>query len=318
MQADQQTISRLETLSTEQRNPESMGLSSWTTLELLRCINRQDQTVAVRVADVLGDIAKAVDLIAQRMQQGGRMVYVGTGTSGRLGYMDAAECPPTYGCGEDAITCVMAGGRDAVFHAQEALEDHGEIARMDLEKWGLRPADTVVAASASGRTPYCVSALDYAQSLGCGRVALVCNRNSEMARHADVAVEVDTGPEVIMGSTRMKAGTAQKMVMNMLSTAVMVRMGRTCDNLMIMIKARNVKANHRMLRFFAQAVGNPDLDYARKMMDEADGDLSVAVLMALHGVSREEAAQALSDGQGHFDRAMRLLENQKTGACTTA
>ena len=205
-----------------------------------------------------------------------------------------------------------------MFHAQEALEDHGEIARMDLEKWGLRPADTVVAASASGRTPYCVSALDYAQSLGCGRVALVCNRNSEMARHANVAIEADTGPEVIMGSTRMKAGTAQKMMMNMLSTAVMVRMGRTCGNLMIMIKARNVKANHRMLRLFAQAAGNPDLEYARKMMDEADGGLSVAVLMALHGVSREEAAQAFSDGQGHFDRAMRLLENQNTGACTTA
>lgn len=136
MQADQQTISKLETLSTEQRNPASMGLSSWTTLELLRCINEQDQTVALRVADVLEDIAKAVDLIAQRMQCGGRLVYVGTGTSGRLGYMDAAECPPTYGCEEDTITCIMAGGRDAVFHAQEALEDHGEIARADLEKWG--------------------------------------------------------------------------------------------------------------------------------------------------------------------------------------
>lgn len=172
MQADQQTIQRLETLSTEQRNPASMSLSSWTTLELLRCINEQDQMVAHQVARVLPDIAKAVEIISERMERGGRLVYVGTGTSGRLGYMDAAECPPTYGCGEDAVTCVMAGGRDAVFHAQEALEDHGEIARSDLEKWGLKAEDTVVAASASGRTPYCVSALDYALSLGCGRVAL--------------------------------------------------------------------------------------------------------------------------------------------------
>ena len=150
-----------------------MGLSSWTTLELLRCINRQDQTVAVRVADVLGDIAKAVDLIAQRMQQGGRMVY-GHRYPRSAGIYGRGGMPADLWLRRDAITCVMAGGRDAVFHAQEALEDHGEIARMDREKVGLRPADTVVVASASGRTPYCV-ALDYAQSLGCGRVALVCN-----------------------------------------------------------------------------------------------------------------------------------------------
>lgn len=317
MQADQQTIQRLETLSTEQRNPASMGLSSWTTLELLRCINEQDQMVAHQVARVLPDIAKAVEIISERMERGGRLVYVGTGTSGRLGYMDAAECPPTYGCGEDAVTCVMAGGRDAVFHAHEALEDHGEIARSDLEKWGLKAEDTVVAASASGRTPYCVSALDYALSLGCGRVALVCNRDSEMARHADVAIEVDTGPEVIMGSTRMKAGTAQKMVMNMLSTAVMVRMGRTYDNLMIMIKARNTKANHRMLRLFSQAVGNPDLNHAREMLAAADGDLGLAVLMERTGFSLQEVQRALEAQHGHFDRALWSLEAHGTDSCKT-
>ena len=305
---DQRTIRRLESLDTEQRNPASKGISAWPTMEMLRCINTQDQTVALRVADALPDIAKAVDLVVGRMERGGRLVYVGTGTSGRLGYMDAAESPPTYGCDEDTVACVMAGGHDAVFRAQELLEDHGEIARADLEAWGLRPADTVVAASASGRAPYCVSALDYAASIGAGTVALVCNTDSEMGRHAEVAIEIHTGAEVIMGSTRMKAGTAQKMVMNMISTAAMVRMGRTFDNLMVMIKAHNVKANHRMLRLFAQIVDNPDLDYAREMMEAADGDLSVAVLMALYGVTPERARDAIDEHGGHFGDVMQALE----------
>ena len=281
-------------LHTEQRNAETCGIGQMDTLTMLEKMNTEDQSVALKVRQALGQVAQAVELIVPRMRQGGRLVYVGAGTSGRLGYMDAAECAPTYGMPLDAVACVMAGGRAAVFCAQEGLEDDAERGAADLRAWGLRPLDTVVAAAASGRTPYCVGALDYARSIGAGTVALACNPHSVMGRHAQVAIEVDTGSEVIMGSTRMKAGTAQKMVMNMLSTAVMVRLGRTYDNLMVCLHAKNEKISNRVIRLFNEATGAAGSGHAQEMLERAGGRLETAILMERAGCSREAAERALA------------------------
>ena len=305
---DEQTIKHLDSLETEKRNLNSIGITSFSTLEILQCINNEDQTVALRVAQAFPAIEKAVELITARMKNKGRLVYVGAGTSGRLGYMDAAECRPTYGTKEDAIACVMAGGHKAVFTAQEMLEDEWEMAQEDLEKWGLQPEDVVLAASASGRTPYCISALDYANSIGAGTVALACNLHSEMANHAQVGIEVNTGAEVIMGSTRMKAGTAQKMVMNLISTTVMIKLGRTYDNLMVMITARNTKANHRLVRLFTTISDNPDETYAQQMLEAASGNLSIALLMSAFQIEQGAAKELLEKHNGHFANALGALK----------
>lgn len=298
-------------LHTEQRNAATCGIDQMDTLTMLEKINAEDQTVALKVRQALGQIAQVVELIVPRMKQGGRLVYVGAGTSGRLGYMDAAECAPTYGMAQDAVACVMAGGHDAVFCAQEGLEDDAERGAADLKAWGLRPLDTVVAAAASGRTPYCVGALDYARSIGAGTVSLACNPHSAMGSHAQVAIEVDTGSEAIMGSTRMKAGTAQKMVMNMLSTAVMVRLGRTYDNLMICLHAKNEKISNRIIRLFNEATGAAGSDHAQEMLRRAGGRLDAAILMEKTGCSREAAEDALSQTLD-FSEAQRRVNKKDT------
>lgn len=293
-------------LHTEQRNPATIGIGALNTEEILARINDEDQKVAGKVREALPDIARAVDLIEERMRLGGRLVYVGAGTSGRLGYMDAAECRPTFGLESDAVACVMAGGRDAVFSARESLEDRVDCAEEDLKAWGLRPQDVVVAAAASGRTPYCIGALDFARSIGAGAVCIACNPHSEMGRHAQVAIEVDTGSEVIMGSTRMKAGTAQKMIMNMLTTAVMIRLGRTCDNLMICLHAKNEKLDNRAMRLFAEATGETDPARMRETITQAGGRLDVAILMYKSGKSREQAEAAMAS-RGDFRQALLNL-----------
>ncbi|MEG0766743.1 MAG: N-acetylmuramic acid 6-phosphate etherase [Clostridia bacterium] len=295
-------------LLTEQRNAHSLGIAEMSTRDMLTCINREDQTVAQRVAEAIPQIAQAVERIVPRMRAGGRMVYVGAGTSGRIGYMDAAECGPTYGVAEDRIACVMAGGRPAVFAPQEMLEDSKEMAASDLAAWGLTGQDVVIAAAASGRTPYCLGALQYAQELGALRIALSCNEGSEMGQAAEIAIEVATGPEVIMGSTRMKAGTAQKLLMNMLSTAVMLRLGRTCDNLMIHIRARNRKASCRVLRLFAEATGNHDPKAAERRLEEAQGQLPVAALCEMTGQPVATVRAALDQTDGDFAAARARLE----------
>ena len=285
----------LEQLHTEQRNTSTIGIASCTTLEMLEKINDEDQKVAAQVRKALPDVARAVELIVERMRHGGRLVYAGAGTSGRLGYMDAAECRPTYGIAENKVSCVMAGGRDAVFSAKESLEDDRAGAREDLRQWGLLPADVVVAAAASGRTPYCIGALDYPREIGAGAISIACNPGSAMSAHADVAIEVDTGAEAIMGSTRMKAGTAQKMIMNMLSTAAMVRLGRTYDNLMICLRARNGKIAYRMVRLYCEATGCTDEEEARRALRAADGQLDIAIFMQKAACTKEDAEKAFSE-----------------------
>lgn len=290
-------------LHTEQRDPNTVGIGSMPTLEMLKKINDEDKKVAYAVERALPEIARAVDLIAGRMKAGGRMVYAGAGTSGRLGTLDASECPPTYGVAPDKVSCVIAGGREAVFRSRENVEDHAEQAAVDLTEWGLTGKDVVVAAAASGRTPYCIGALDHASSIGAGTVAISCNPGTVMSAHAQVAIEVDTGPEAIMGSTRMKAGTAQKMIMNMLSTAVMIRCGRTYDNLMVCVRARNGKIGNRMVRLFCEATGCTDGSAAEQRIGEAGGRLDLAVIMELTGVSLADACAAM-EGSGDLASAL--------------
>lgn len=297
---------RIDLLHTEQRNMDTVAIADVSTLEMVEMINREDQKVALAVNAVLKDVAAAVDLIASRIRKGGRGVYVGAGTSARLGFMDAAECGPTYGVSPDTFSCIMAGGKEAVFSPKEKLEDETGLAVKDLQAWGLTELDTVIAASASGRTPYCVAALDYARSLGAGAVAIACNPGSVMGQHADVAIEPDTGAEAILGSTRMKAGTAQKMIMNMISTAVMVRCGRTCSNLMVCLKADNVKIRNRVVRLFKEASGCQDDEHILKILEEADNQLDVALLMEKSSRSAEEAQKALSETK-HFGEALQKM-----------
>ena len=293
-------------LHTEQRNPDTVGITGLSTLDMLTRFNDEDRKVADAVRAALPQVARAVDLIAGRMKRGGRLVYVGAGTSGRLGYMDAAECAPTYGMPYDSVACVMAGGHEAVFRPHESLEDLPGQAEEDLAAFGLTDKDTVVAAAASGRTPYCVGALDYAQRIGAGAVSIACNPGAVMSGHAQVAIEVDTGAEAIMGSTRMKAGTAQKLVMNMLSTGVMVKLGRTRDNLMVCMRANNEKVGNRALRLFAEATGEKDREVARQTLAGAQGQLDTAIIMHETGCDAQAAREALS-AHVNFEEALASL-----------
>lgn len=295
-------------LGTEQRNEATKEIADVSTEKMLEMINAEDSKVPAIVAKVIPQIAKAVELIAERIELGGRLIYVGAGTSARLAFMDAAECPPTYNIRPGTITCVMAGGRERVFSANERLEDREENAVNDLKDIKLKAEDTVVAAAASGRTPYCIGALKYASSIGAGHVVIACNPKSEMGKHAEIAIEMDTGAEVVMGSTRMKAGTAQKMVMNMLSTAVMLRLGRTYGNLMLSSPASNTKCSNRDIRCFAEAIGNPDLVYARQKLEAAHNSALCAVIMEKTKVDYKSAKKAAVIAEGRVELAFRLAK----------
>lgn len=298
-------------LHTEQRNMDTVGIDKQDTETIVRWINREDKKVAYCVEEDIPQIAKAIDLLYERMKDGGRLVYAGAGTSARIAFMDAAECPPTYKTDHNTVITVMAGGRDCVFLAKEHMEDEENSARKDLGDIELSPKDTVVAATASGRTPYCVAALKYAEEVGAGRISIACNPNSEVGKHADVAIEIDTGAEVIMGSTRMKAGTAQKFVMNMLSTGVMIRLGRTYDNLLLGYEASNSKISDRHIRMYAEAIGNPDLCHAKEQLEKAHGNMRIAFFMEMYGVSYERGREIIEQTGGNIKKSLSILEGKK-------
>ena len=298
-------------LGSEQRNEHTMGIDRMSTLDMMTTLNQEDHTIADSIAQALPEIAQAVDLIAKRMETGGRMVYVAAGTSARVAFVDSSECPPTFHVRDGVVTCLMAGGRDCVFKAKENMEDSEQAAINDLTAFGLNEKDTAVAASSSGRTPYCVAGLKYAEKIGAGRVSIGCNRPSEISRYAEVAIEVETGAEPIMGSTRMKAGTAQKMIMNMLSTGVMIKLGRTYDNLQVSGEPENHKVNSRAPRRFAEITGNPDLAYAVERIKEADGCLRCAIARELTGCTVAEAKKACAESDGNIKKAILLAGTSK-------
>lgn len=295
-------------LVTEGRLQESLEIDQLSTLEMVRIINEQDKQVALAVEKELPNIARAVDLIAERLQAGGRLFYVGAGTSGRLGILDASEIPPTYGAPPDLVQGVIAGGREAVFVPVEGAEDSRERGARDIAE-RVRAGDVVVGIAASGRTPYTVAAVEEARRLGCATVAVTNNPGSALAAAADVAIAPVVGPEVIMGSTRMKAGTAQKMVLNMLSTGAMIRLGKVYSNLMVDMQASNEKLRQRAVRMVVLATGRDEQEAARALA-AAGGSVKQAIVALLAGVDTAAAQEALERTGGFVRQAIALAQRK--------
>lgn len=267
---------QLRHLITEARNPASMDIDQKTTLEMLQIINDEDKTVAFAVEKVLPDVARAVDLIVSRLRSGGRLFYIGAGTSGRLGIVDASECPPTFGTPPEWVQGIIAGGREAMFRSQEGAEDDADAGERDLAERGFTANDVLVGLSASGRTPYVIGALRYARRLGAATIGITCNDMAAMRDEVDVLIAPVVGPEVITGSTRMKAGTAQKMVLNMLSTVTMIQLGRVQSNLMVDMQTLCGKLRDRARRVVALAAG-VDEATAEAALQACNGQVRAAI-----------------------------------------
>ncbi|MFI8180675.1 N-acetylmuramic acid 6-phosphate etherase [Actinacidiphila glaucinigra] len=293
----------LDHLATEAFRAELAEVDLLPTLDIARLMNAEDTTVPAAVAEQLPAVAAAVDGIAARMARGGRLVYAGAGTAGRLGVLDASECPPTFNTAPGQVSGLIAGGPTAIVDAVEGAEDSRELAAADLDALGIGPDDTVVGVSASGRTPYAVGAVEHARALGALTVGLSCNAGSALAAAADHGIEVVTGPEFLTGSTRLKAGTAQKLVLNMLSTITMVRLGKTYGNLMVDVRASNDKLRARSRRIVALATGAPE-DEIEAALTAAGGEVKNAVLVILGGVDAPAAARLLAEADGHLRAAL--------------
>ena len=271
---------------------------------MLTLINEEDHRVAEAVKEVLPEIAKAVDTIYQQLDNGGRLIYAGAGTSGRLGLLDAVECPPTFGVSTELVKGLIAGGDNAFVKAVEGAEDNYDMGRADLEKIGFTAGDALVGIAASGRTPYVLGAMDYARSLGAPVMALTCCRDSELSRHADITMAPVPGPEVVTGSSRLKSGTAQKLVLNMLSTATMIKLGKVYGNLMVDVKATNEKLVHRAISIVCTATG-VESDTARATLEKCDFHCKTAIVMILLGLDADAAKAALNAAKGHISEALK-------------
>ena len=291
---------------TEQENPRTSEISRLPTLEVVRLMNDEDARVAEAVGRVLPEVALAIDGIVNRLKSSGRLFYIGTGTSGRLGVLDAAECPPTFGVPPELVQGIIAGGYEATYRAVEASEDDGEAGAADLDKRGARDTDAVIGIAASGRTPYTVGAIQHARRLGAFTVAITCAPESEITRAAEVSIVPVVGPEVIAGSTRLKAGTAQKLILNMLSTATMIRLGYVTGNRMTNLRASNTKLHRRAVRILEAETGVAE-DAALSQLEAAGGDLRSALVMSSTGCSREEAESALAATKGVVASAIESL-----------
>ena len=294
----------LTKLTTEQRNPKTTAIDEASALEIVKLINAEDQTVPKAVKKILPDISRAIIIIANRLSHGGRLFYIGSGTSGRLGILDAAECPPTYSTPPELVQGIIAGGTPAIFRAQEGAEDSEAAGAEDLQNQKLTNLDVVVGLSASGRTPYVIGALKYARQTGAYAIGVACTENPETATHANLSLTAVTGPEVITGSTRMKAGTAQKLILNMLSTGSMILMGKVYGNLMVDLQCTNDKLKARAQRIVTEATGC-DGETADKLLEQSHGAVKPAILMHLSGMDYETAAQKLKDNQGRLKQALK-------------
>lgn len=297
----------LSRLTTEKPNRTSRGLDLRSASEIASIINAEDEKVAVAVRRALPQVARAMDLIADRLRRGGRLIYVGAGTSGRLAALDAAECPPTFTRNRATVQFVMAGGVRALGAATEANEDSPALGRREMAKKNPGRSDVVVGIAASGRTPFTIAAVEYARRKGAETIAVTCNRGSPLEKAANLAIVAEVGPEVVSGSTRMKAGTAQKMILNMLSTGAMVRMGFVYGNLMVNVLPRNAKLSERAATILKQAVPMKGQE-ARRVLKAAGNSVPVALLMAKAGASRIQAEQALRSAQGNVRRAIESIK----------
>lgn len=293
----------LENLTTEASNPASESLDRLSPLEIVRLINSEDAKIAHAVGEQAEQIAKAIEVIANRLQHGGRLIYIGAGTSGRLGILDASECPPTFNADPSQVVGLIAGGPGAMFKAVEGAEDSPELAKQDLKNIELCSHDVVVGIATSGRTPYVLGALDYARSQGAYAIGLSCNRDAALTARADLSIAPVVGPEVLSGSTRMKAGTATKMILNMLSTGAMVRLGKTYGNLMVDLQATNVKLAERTRRIVCRLVGiTPEA--ATELLEQSGGELKTAIVSGRLGLPPEEARERLQAAKGHLRKAL--------------
>ncbi|MER6564966.1 N-acetylmuramic acid 6-phosphate etherase [Streptomyces sp. NPDC001093] len=294
---------QLASLTTEAFRPELADIDRLSTLDIARLMNGEDAGVPGAVAAQLPRIATAVDAVAARMARGGRLVYAGAGTAGRLGVLDASECPPTFNTDPARVVGLIAGGPEAMVTSVEGAEDSGELAHRDLDALGLTPEDTVVGISASGRTPYAIGAVEHARALGALTIGLACNEHSALAAAAEHGIEVVVGPELITGSTRLKAGTAQKLVLNMLSTITMIRLGKTYGNLMVDVRASNDKLRARSRRIVSLATGASDEEIERALT-ESGGEVKNAILALLADVDGPTAARLLEESGGHLRAAL--------------
>jgi N-acetylmuramic acid 6-phosphate etherase len=291
---------------TEQENPRTAEISSLPTEEILRLMNEEDALVPDAVAEALPDMTRAVEAIVERLRAGGRLFYIGTGTSGRLGVLDAAEIPPTFGVSFELIQGIIAGGYEARYRAVEASEDDAAAGARDLDARGLTRKDVLIGIAASGRTPYTVGAVRHAHEMGAFTIALTCAPGSPITRAAEVSIVPIVGPEVIAGSTRLKAGTAQKLVLNMISTATMIRLGYVTGNRMTNVQTRNVKLRARAIRILMAEAGLDDKT-ASDTLDAAEGNLPVALVIASTGCGPVEARQALAASSGVIMKAVEAL-----------
>ena len=297
-------LQTLSTLITEQRNPNSMHVDSLSALEIVQLMNQEDKQVPLAIEKCLPQIAQAVECIVAAFQQGGRLVYIGAGTSGRLGVLDASECPPTFGVSLEMVKGIIAGGERALRHPIEGAEDSKAQAVVDLQTIHFSSKDVLVGIAASGRTPYVIGALEYAKSLASVTVSIASNPNSAMANIVDIAIDTVVGPEVLTGSSRLKSGTAQKLVLNMLTTASMILMGKCYQNLMVDVQASNEKLKARAIRIVMQAT-DCDKALAEETLKQADQNAKLAIMMILSGLDRAQAETLLEKHQGKLQLALK-------------
>ncbi|MFD2210928.1 N-acetylmuramic acid 6-phosphate etherase [Virgibacillus halophilus] len=293
----------LDRLTTEQRNKNTMNLDTLSTIDVLRLMNEEDQTVPASVSKALPQIQKVVDAVKESFHQGGHLVYVGAGTSGRLGILDAAECVPTFSADPSMVQGLIAGGLQAMTVAVEGAEDSLTLGEKDLRDIHLTNKDTVIGIAASGRTPYVIGALEYAKKIGAATASLACNKNAEISKHAEMSMEVEVGPEVLTGSTRLKSGTAQKLVLNMISTASMIGIGKVYKNLMVDVKPTNDKLVERSKSIIMQAT-DCSYEIADRFFKEADKNVKLAIVMILTNLSKNEAKNRLDDNRGFIRKVI--------------
>ncbi|GKV69287.1 N-acetylmuramic acid 6-phosphate etherase [Sporosarcina sp. NCCP-2716] len=293
----------LEKLGTEKRNPDTTQLDKMAVADVLEAMNKEDASVTEVIHNQLGSIEKTVEAVVDSFEKEGRLIYIGAGTSGRLGILDAVECVPTFGVSPDMVVGLIAGGLKAFTKAVEGAEDDPELGKQDLKDIGLNSNDTVIGIAASGRTPYVIGALKYAQQTAGHTISISNNENSEISRFADIAIELATGPEVLTGSTRLKAGSAQKMVLNMISTAAMIGIGKAYENLMIDVQATNEKLQIRSKRIVMEATG-ADADTAEAAYEASGHHVKTAVVMILADCTKEEADERIRKTKGFVRKAM--------------
>lgn len=284
-------------MTTEQRNEKTMHLDELSTEDFVALMNQEDQTVAQAIAKENTSIARVIDTVIEGFKQGGRLIYMGAGTSGRLGVLDAAECVPTFGVTRDDVIGLIAGGAKAMTEAVEGAEDSKTLGEQDLKHLKLNETDTVIGLAASGRTPYVIGGLEYANTIGANTAAIACNKNTAIGAVADIAIEIEVGPEILTGSTRLKSGTAQKLVLNMISTGAMVGIGKVYENLMVDVQPTNEKLRRRALNIISE-VANTSESESKELFHDSNGHVKAAIVMGLHDITYEEAVERLEKANG--------------------